>query len=205
MAKVRQKGRCYICGKELGKIALRNHIMKEHMTESPNQEDCLLIRAEDLYDKDYWLYFDIPLTSEFIEIDYFLRRIWLECCGHLSEFRGVGMYEPIGFWPVGSKLEHIYDFGSSSRTILTAQAVVQRQIQDQEVRLLGRNLPLVYSCSACGQPADFLCDECSWEGKNHFFCKSCLTRHEHDEMLTPVTNSPRMGICAYCGESDFYG
>jgi hypothetical protein len=39
---------------------------------------------------------------------------------------------------------------------------------------------------------------------NPFFCDSCAEKHEHEEMLLPVVNSPRMGVCAYDGELDVF-
>jgi hypothetical protein len=39
---------------------------------------------------------------------------------------------------------------------------------------------------------------------DEFYCDKCLTKHEcGDEMSLPVVNSPRMGVCGYCGEGDF--
>jgi hypothetical protein len=37
---------------------------------------------------------------------------------------------------------------------------------------------------------------------NPFLCDGCAKTHEHEGMLLPVTNSPRMGECAYDGELD---
>ena len=204
MKKPMVKGKCAICRQELGKTALRNHLLKEHMAEGPAAESCYLIRAEGRYNKNYWFYFDIPLDSTFLEIDLFLRRIWLECCDHLSEFRGIDMDEPVGTLPVGSKIEHVYDFGSTSTTLLTILAADKREASAKAVRFLGRNLAPVFPCTVCGQPATLICDECGWEGDNPFFCENCITGHEHDDMLIPVTNSPRMGVCGYCGESDIF-
>ncbi len=38
---------------------------------------------------------------------------------------------------------------------------------------------------------------------NPFLCEACIENYEHgDEMLLPVVNSPRMGVCGCCGEQD---
>ena len=73
------QGNCYLCGKELGKAAMKNHLLKVH-SEAEDGQDCLLLKAEGVYDKDYWLYFDIPVSSSLSTVDRFLRDIWLECC-----------------------------------------------------------------------------------------------------------------------------
>ena len=51
------KGNCYICGAELGKTAMKNHILKEHNGPEDGQE-CVLLKIEGAYEKDYWLYVD---------------------------------------------------------------------------------------------------------------------------------------------------
>lgn len=46
------KGNCYLCGTELGKAAMKNHILNVH---SQDVEDltCVLLKIEGAYDKDY--------------------------------------------------------------------------------------------------------------------------------------------------------
>ena len=39
------KRRCYLCGTELGKTAMKNHILKVHNTEESGQ-DCMLLKIE---------------------------------------------------------------------------------------------------------------------------------------------------------------
>lgn len=80
------KGNCYLCGAELGKTAMKNHILKEHNGPEDGQECCLL-KIEGADDKDYWLYVDIPVNRTLSALDTFLRKIWLECCGHMSGMR----------------------------------------------------------------------------------------------------------------------
>ncbi len=46
------KGNCYLCGAELGKTAMKNHILKEHNGPEDSQECCLL-KIEGADDKDY--------------------------------------------------------------------------------------------------------------------------------------------------------
>src|SRR5262249_29862633 len=35
---------------------------------------------------EYWLHLEIPATATLYDLDAYLRDIWLECCGHMSEF-----------------------------------------------------------------------------------------------------------------------
>ena len=45
------KGNCYLCGAELGKIAMKNHILKSHSGDKSLQK-CRLLKVEGAYDKD---------------------------------------------------------------------------------------------------------------------------------------------------------
>lgn len=58
----------------------------------------MLLKIETPYEKDYWLYADISMTSTLKTLDTFLRDIWLECCGHMgafywSDYSGVPAFE----------------------------------------------------------------------------------------------------------------
>ena len=75
--------------------------------------------------------------------------------------------------------------------------------QREVVRVLARNVPPKFRCAKCGSPAEYICSECAWETENAFYCEDCAETHEHDYLL-PITNSPRMGVCGYCGEQDCY-
>lgn len=202
------KGNCYLCGAELGKVAMKNHILKAHSQENGEQE-CALLKIEGAYDKDYWLYVDVPLDKSLTAVDKFLRSIWLECCGHLSAFHGSG-YGDIGKsrkWNVfgpGDTLLHEYDFGSTTECLITIIGRTRRGPQRSTVRLLARNVPPQFQCAQCGAPASDICTECVYEIDNPFYCAACGKQHEHEDMMLPVTNSPRMGVCGYCGELDTY-
>ena len=202
------KGNCYICGAELGKTAMKNHVLTAH-DDSGGGQKCYLLMVEGAYAKDYWLYVDVPVAAALSAVDAFLRAIWLECCGHMSEFSGpgratVGKQRKLGTLSVGDKLSHQYDFGTTTETIVTIVGETTRKTQKESVRLLARNIPPAFSCASCGEPATAICTECVYDSDNPFFCKTCGEAHEHDDMLLPVTNSPRMGECGYEGELDTF-
>lgn len=166
-----------------------------------------MIEVEDAYQKGYWLYLDMPLSSSLKTLDSFLRKIWLECCGHMSAFsaedgRGISKATKVGDLPPGCTLLYEYDFGNT--TELRISVVSRSRLPSRRgVRLLGRNIPPDFACRVCGAQAEFFCCECDSTRENPFFCEKCLSRHEHEYAL-PVVNSPRMGVCAYCGEYDTY-
>jgi predicted RNA-binding Zn-ribbon protein involved in translation (DUF1610 family) len=67
----------------------------------------------------------------------------------------------------------------------------------QDVHILARNEPPAIVCGECGKPAAKVCTECLDEGED-WVCDECAARHDED-MLLPVVNSPRVGVCAYGG------
>lgn len=199
------KGNCYLCGKEIGKTAAKNHLLKNHNCE--NGQVCYLMKVEFKYDKNYWLYIDVPAHNTLLEIDDFLREIWLECCEHLSGFfiqnSEIEKNVKLSNFSIGDKLQYDYDFGSTTSLVITFIDKIVRETQKDSVRLLVRNVPDVYKCASCGDDADYICVECTWELDDFFYCEECLETHDHgDEMSLPITNSPRMGICGYCGDLD---
>lgn len=196
------KGNCYLCGAELGKTAMKNHILKDHGGETG--QECRLLKIEGACDKDYWLYVDIPVDKTLNALDKFLRRIWLECCGHMSEFRGAGKSTKAGKLRAGDQFLHLYDFGSTTETLITVIGTTWRPPQKEAVRLLSRNVPPQFSCGKCGAPAGYVDTEHLWDNKNPFFCEKCAGKYADEEMLLPVTNSPRMGVCGYTGELDTF-
>lgn len=40
-----------------------------------------------LYQPEYWINIIISADAELNELDEILRDLWLECCGHASEFK----------------------------------------------------------------------------------------------------------------------
>jgi hypothetical protein len=142
-------------------------------------------------------------------IDGFLRDIWLECCGHLSEFRNnkikvkkKALVEDV-FQPK-VKIYHDYDFGTTTRVFLNAKKQYQLNLE-KRIILLSRNEPLKLMCTLCKeQPAINICTVCCYQ-EMAFFCKKCSKKHaktcedfaDYGEM--PIVNSPRMGQCGYTG------
>lgn len=196
------KGNCYLCGAELGKVAMKNHLFNAHGGEIG--QECRLLKIEGAYDKNYWLYVDIPVGKTLNALDKFLRNIWLECCGHMSEFQDMGKGTKIGNLREGSQFLHLYDFGSPTKTLITVIGTTWRPPQKEAVRLLARNIPPQFSCSECGAPAKYLDMECQWSYEDLFYCEKCAEKYVDEEMLLPVTNSPRMGVCGYTGELDTF-
>ncbi len=193
-------GNCYICGKTAGKTAIKNHVLKDH---NDGNEPCYLIKAEGAYNKDYWLFFTVPLDVSLSTVDKFLREIWCECCGHMSAFRmggrEFGKARKLSTLTVGDTLLYEYDFGSTTEIVLTVVSEISREKQKEKVRLLARNIPLEERCDRCGAPATYT-DVIGREA----LCYGCAEDSDDHGMLMLITNSPRSGECGYDGELDIW-
>lgn len=104
----------------------------------------------------------------------------------------------------GMTFSYEYDFGSTTELMIT---VVDHRIgndRKEKLIILSRNNPIEILCDVCGKKsAAYICAECFYEGSG-WLCEDCAKKHEcGEDMLLPVCNSPRMGVCGYCG-SDMY-
>lgn len=180
----------------------------------PGKTPAFLLQAEGQGMPQYWLHFVASSGATLRELDHFLRRTWLECCGHGSEFDIQGKrYATVpmeaGDPDMGSRLEDVlrprlafhysYDYGSTTELSLKVLAGVELQGAKPKVRLLGRNDSPEHACTGCGKPAGIICGECALQGAGTL-CDVCGKGHGcGEEMLLPLVNSPRTGICGYTG------
>ncbi len=178
------------------------------------QETLYHLRARDAGHGYYWLDLEMAESKTLKHLDSYLRAIWLECCGHLSQFsiggwgsKEIAKSRQIGqvFRP-GVELTHIYDFGTSSETLIKAVRTRQgRPTTPHPIALMARNLKPEYPCIACGSPSTWLCTDCLIE-KDEWaaLCSEHITDHTHDEYGGPLelVNSPRIGLCGYTGPAD---
>ena len=109
--------------------------------------------------------------------------------------------------PLGSRLKpgvvfsHQYDFGTTTELALRIAGEHTAPALPGDLKLLARNEPPAIPCSVCAKPATQLCQECA-EGGAGELCDACAGQHDcGEEMLMPLINSPRTGVCGYCGPS----
>jgi hypothetical protein len=170
--------------------------------------------------KAYWLFLGVAHDAKLSDLDAWLRAIWLECCDHLSEFvigptryssdpsptfslRARSQSTHIGVGKVlrpGVAFQHHYDFGSTTVVDISVVSELIVPVASQAIALLAHNEAPDIPCSQCPEPAVSLCPECDANGEACFLCESCSSRHPcGDEVLRPVVNSPRVGVCGYNG------
>ncbi|MFW6044854.1 MAG: IS1096 element passenger TnpR family protein [Planctomycetota bacterium] len=218
----KSQGECRICGSTYTRTGMTRHIKScvEQNRESRGARPVSLhhIVAQSIQPV-FWLHFEVPSESTLETVDHFLRRIWLECCGHLSRFTINGQqYSPspidymMGIPPEKStdvpicdvlsnkaECEYEYDYGSTTNLELRVADVREGPQPEREVRVLARNEMPDWECVDCGKPATRVCPIC-WE--DNLFCDECAVDHEcYDDYggLMPLVNSPRTGVCGYTG------
>ncbi len=177
-------------------------------------EVLLHLRVQDAHLKEFWLDLEMRGASPLKKLDAYLRAIWLECCGHLSEFSPGGWGSgKVGMSQTASKafesalqLTHIYDFGTSSETLVSLVATRRgNALTKHPITLLARNILPVAVCQECDQNATHLCMECQIEhDQPGMLCEAHSQNHPHSGYgeLLPLVNSPRLGMCGYDGPAE---
>src|SRR5215472_9878440 len=86
------KGICHFCQGEFAKNKMTQHLKTckartAIVAKQDGQATRLLhLLVEGTYRPNYWMHLELPVEATLSDLDDFLRGIWLECCGHLSEF-----------------------------------------------------------------------------------------------------------------------
>ena len=217
------RGECLFCEREMTKGGLSRHLAacprRAEVVKAADQtaghgELLYHLVVQDAWNSDFWLHLEMRGSARLDDLDRYLRAIWLECCGHLSMFsiggwggdeiamrkRAEKVFEP------GLELTHIYDYGTSSYTLVREVSVRRgRPIRSHPIYLMARNALPEASCIECGEPAAWLCHECMIEdGTAGTLCEEHARVHPHDDYGEPVplVNSPRLGMCGYTGPAD---
>lgn len=217
------EGRCTLCDELYTKQGMSNHLRSCRTDHYKEDQDTFHLRAEGTYRPEFWVHFEVAADTTLQSLDQFLRHMWLECCGHMSAFTIDDMrysVQPMeqfderdmdvevgAVLDEGREFSHQYDFGTTTELSL---CVVERDDHhcgfgvtadygDMPVRLLARNDMPDIRCGVCGDEATVVCSVHSHE-QDGWLCDDCQADHECErEMVLPVVNSPRVGMCAYTG------
>ncbi|MGC9399806.1 MAG: hypothetical protein ACP5HM_11795 [Anaerolineae bacterium] len=228
MARKKQtRGKCAFCGREMTRGGMSLHLracperkaaMKTASQESGKEQTLYTLQVRDASSGNYWLYLEMKGSARLADLDRYLRAIWLECCGHLSQFSISGrlgekipmsrrINRVFGSGDSNVELTHIYDFGTSSYTLVRALDTRQgKPLTLHPIYLMARNNPPEILCIECGEPASWLCVQCLYETETSgAFCEEHIQEHRmHDDYGPPmeIVNSPRLGMCAYSGPAE---
>lgn len=221
--KKQTKGKCGYCGREMTRSG-----MTRHLADCPKRQEVIAAANEtsgvtqtlyhlvvkDAWGGSFWLHLEMNGSATLKQLDRYLRAIWLECCGHLSRFSPGGWgAEEIAMsrkadqvFDPGLELTHIYDFGTSSRTLVQVAAMRQgKPTTTHPIALMARNDLEEEYCMECERPATWLCMTCIQElDLSGLLCDVHVKDHPHDEYgePMPIFNSPRTGMCGYEGPAE---
>jgi hypothetical protein len=198
-----------------------------HQPDRGKAERLFRMRIEDTGSPLFWMDVEIRASATLEDLDGFLRHQWLECCGHLSAFYidgGTFMVSSVGGMPVdlyadptdrsmrvklgevlspGRRFQHTYDFGTSTDLKLLVVDEREGRLGREPLRLLCANEAPDWGCALCDGEAESICTVCMYEHSHPFYCRRHAANHDCPEpgmeMLLPVVNSPRMGMCGYTG------
>ncbi|MEL7356981.1 MAG: hypothetical protein AAFN40_10515 [Cyanobacteria bacterium J06560_6] len=220
--KKQSRGKCAFCDKELSKGGITKHLtsckerkkaVEKASAKKSKKETLYHLRVQDAYRPEFWLNLEMRGGKKLADLDGYLRDIWLECCGHMSEFSlqrfqdTVAMSRSID--TVFSSLDqitHIYDFGTSSETVVRLVDVREgNPLSTKPIFLMARNNMPPETCINCDNPATHLCMECMYEDQVWgTLCDKHVETHPHDDYGEPVAllNSPRVGMCGYDGPAE---
>lgn len=222
MARRMSYGICQKCGHRTTKGRMLRHIQKCRVEESLNTE-IYQLRVEAKYYPEYWLDIEINDDRNLEYLDRFLRAIWLECCGHMSQFHindhhyvmpydgsfeiwehegdmEIKVSEAIGKEIVEFRYE--YDFGTTTHLKLKLVDIRKGKKIKKGLRLLAQNEVPEWKCAKCDQPATEICVYCVYENGDAY-CDEHKDGHGcEEEYFLQVVNSPRTGECGYDGPDE---
>jgi len=206
--KLKIEGECLYCKEIFAKAGITKHLT-HHLAELQKQVAGSQNIAYHLRIEGGPYFLNILMNEDITmkRLDTFLRKIWLECCGHLSKFYEAGMAKKAGeVFDRTDKLGYEYDFGSTTTLYIKLLGTYQSE-KNKEIILLSRNEPLLLICDNCKlNPSVSICTVCQDDDYNCLqFCSDCAKIHKKecadfdDYSEAPIVNSPRMGECAYEG------
>lgn len=219
MARTTNSGQCLFCKGIFSKQTMAKHLAscekRKAAPKGATAQSIFHLLVEGLQAPDYWLHLEAAASAKLKDLDDLLREVWLECCGHLSVFNIGGQnYSVSPMQEFGDKnmnislnkilaprmkFQHDYDMGTTTELSIKVLAVQEAKMKSGEIKIVARNEPPIYKCSVCQEIATQICSQCVFEG-NPFVCDDCAEDHDcGEEMLLPVVNSPRMGMCGYTG------
>ena len=223
MARETTKGTCTFCHGAFSKGPMSRHLAScpqrasNANANSQKQKKTtvfhLVVDGRD--NPQYWMHINVPAETTLTTLDNFLRQTWVECCGHLSNFEIAGttyashpdsefgdksMRIQVGkILSPGQQFSYEYDYGTTTELRLKVVSEEKEAVKEKSIQTLARNEPPMITCDGCGKPAEYVCSECIYE-EGGWLCDDCAETHEcGEEMLLPVVNSPRVGMCGFTG------
>ena len=89
------KGICLYCQQAFTKNSATKHlamcpkrqaVIEQADRKQGTAETLYHLRVQDAWNKEFWLDLEMRSAGTLEDFDSYLRSIWLECCGHMSQF-----------------------------------------------------------------------------------------------------------------------
>ena len=207
---MKTQARCIYCDKMFAGSGISRHL-GTHLAKMPPEDRSrsFHLRAQA---GPYFLNLLMDGDAHLDQLDDFLRGIWLECCGHMSQFgyeRWRGEISKSSkarrVFDKDVKLWYAYDFGSTTELEIKCIGVYPFSTKKEGgIKLLSRNERLDMPCESCGKAQATRFCNAHYYGEEDMFCDKCAKKHEKtceeaEYAMMPVVNSPRLGVCAYDG------
>ena len=222
-------GECFLCRAAVPKAQVTRHLkacLQKRVAEAGKPVKLFQLAVEGRYRPQYWMQVEIPGAWTLDDLNLFLRRTWLECCGHMSGFTIAGeqyssepnenllfgrreqsmdvrLYRALA---AGAKFAYEYDYGSTTHLALRVVGAHEAPWTGKAVRILARNAPPVFQCAECSAVATQLDASDGGLYPDRCYCDACAKKADDEGgMWRPIVNSPRVGVCGYCGEKNTAG
>ena len=225
-------GVCAFCQRTVSAAGMGRHLatcpdrqvaVEKAETSRRKPERLWQVVVRDAVDGTYWLQLELSGSATLVNLDAYLRAIWVECCGHMSQFVfGTTRYRELidGFFALGDQkslqtrvnevlavgLKGSYEYDYGTPTELKLEVVSQREgkpLTARPITLLARNQMPEQLCVSCGEAATHLCLQCYYEigEPGCYLCAAHARSHACTLYGGPKRryNSPRTGRCAYDG------
>lgn len=210
--KLTSEGQCIYCGEMFKQSGMVRHLATHLSAMEKETEANVMAYHLNIHAGEMFLQVLVKGSASFKTLDTFLRKIWVDCCDHMSDFhhKNFRIRKSQSFADVLSprlKFEYRYDYGSTTEFSIQVAAAYKIDPK-KDLVLLSRNEPLKFVCRTCNEkPATSICTTHMYESDECLFCNECAAKHgdECEDFLNyaemPVVNSPRMGVCGYTGGS----
>ena len=189
--------------------------VEAHLLEDPGNpegEENLLIRITYPEDPDFWLFAAVKADAALRHIDNFIRKEWVECCGHASIFH-IGETDYTSNTRIlpgrsmnakaadalqkGVPADYEYDIGTPTELQVTVIGTIRLTERREKVLYLAQNYMPKYRCVRCGRRAELVARPDGGPIAESVICARCSREETEIGRYLPLLNSPRTGVCGY--------
>lgn len=211
---VNGNGICMICAQEMSAQQMREHITEcVKNAQHGHGEDNLILHIADRDDADYWMEAAVKKDATLMQLDQFLRDVWLDSehnsmavcggteyyCADAAAFGGRSMNVRIfKHMAVGTQMLYEYDFEHTTRLVIDVLGEFKAEKRHKKAIQIARNIQPKYACVKCGRKAEFTAARDGEPIAQKAYCTECGGMDEGiKDTLLPILNSPRCGMNGY--------